>query len=81
MGNTQCTALSYCISAIIEGMYYAMQPIWEFSYLKTNNMPHIPSKKGICAHIFNVRALDAKQRIDFFGLKPPYEGNYGEDLR
>ena len=29
-------------------------------------MLHIPNKKGICAHIFNVRALDAKQRINFF---------------
>ena len=29
-------------------------------------MQRIPNKKGICAHIFNVRALDAKQRINFF---------------
>ena len=29
-------------------------------------MRHIPNKKGICAHIFNVRALDAKQMINFF---------------
>ena len=31
-------------------------------------MWHIPNKERICAHIFNVRALDAKQRINFFGL-------------
>ena len=34
-------------------------------------MWHIPNKKGICAHIFNVRALDAKQRINLFWPKPP----------
>ena len=34
--------------------------------IQKNNMWHTPNKKGICAHIFNVRALDAKQRINFF---------------
>ena len=29
-------------------------------------MQRIPNKEGICAHIFNVRALDAKQKINFF---------------
>ena len=33
---------------------------------KKINMWHIPNKKRVCAHIFNVRALDAKQRINFF---------------
>ena len=29
---------------------------------------HIPNKKGICERVFNVKALDAKQRINFFCL-------------
>ena len=31
-------------------------------------MRQIPNIKGVGAHMFNVRALDAKQRINFFGL-------------
>ena len=34
--------------------------------MEKNNIRHIPNKKGICAHIFNVRALDTKQRIIFW---------------
>ena len=41
--------------------------------MEKNNIRHIPNKKEICAHIFNVRALDAKQRINFFGLSLTFE--------
>ena len=34
--------------------------------MKKNNIRHVPNKNRICAHIFNVRALDAKQKIDSF---------------
>ena len=37
--------------------------------MEKNNIRHIPNKKEICAHIFNVRALDAKQKINFFWPK------------
>ena len=43
-------------------MCYAMQSIL---YIEKNNQ-----EKGICAHIFDVRALDVKQRINFFALTP-----------
>ena len=32
-------------------------------------MQHIPNKKELYAHIYNVRALDAKQMINFFWPK------------
>ena len=39
-------------------------------------MRHIPNKKGICAHIFDVRALDAKQMINFFWPQLVHDSNF-----